>query len=174
MKKEVLTNNPYEENRTKIGNFMFVLVAFLSKPLIKYPWLIYFLNYTWGILMTIVGWLVYFFCLIFLPNKIDHKEHFMHNHILFIGKNWGGFSIGMDSVIANNMSETHTQHVRCHETGHTFHNAILGPFAIFLVYIPSVIRYYRKKYDNYDDAWYESSASEIGEEYCRYYDSEEE
>lgn len=169
MKKEITINNSYKENRTNIGNFMFDLVAYLSKPFIRHPWLIYLVNYTWGIIMTIVGWLVYLFCITFLHNKIDHKETFMHNHILFIGSKWGGFSIGMISIIANDMSEKSTQHTRCHETGHTFHNAILGPLAIFLVYIPSVIRYWRKNYTNYDDAWYESSASEVGTTYYEYW-----
>jgi hypothetical protein len=39
------------------------------------------------------------------------------------------------------MDEKYLKHCVEHECGHTFQNAIFGPFAIFLVFIPSFIRY---------------------------------
>lgn len=57
-----------------------------------------------------------------------------------------------------------------HEYGHTFQNAILGPFFIFIVAIPSAIRYWyqeirRRQYKHttdYDLIWFEGSATDIG------------
>ena len=54
-----------------------------------------------------------------------------------------------------------------HEYGHTFQNAILGPFFIFIVAIPSAIRYWYREFSkktqpDYDAIWFEGSATEIG------------
>ena len=55
-----------------------------------------------------------------------------------------------------------------HELGHTFQNAILGPFFIFIVAIPSAIRYWYRRFSKktkpeYDAIWFEGSATSIGE-----------
>ena len=57
-----------------------------------------------------------------------------------------------------------------HEFGHTMQNTLFGPFAIFLCYIPSIIRYFliNKAHKKgiatkpYDSVWYECSATDCG------------
>ena len=44
----------YQNQRTKYGKFMFNLVLRGSKFLMKHMWLYYVLNYTWGIIMTLI------------------------------------------------------------------------------------------------------------------------
>jgi hypothetical protein len=69
------------------------------------------------------------------------------------------------------MSDAYTLHTKCHELGHTYQNALWGPFTIFLVAIPSAIRYWyqiiREKQGKpnkpYDSVYFEGSASYIGE-----------
>ena len=66
-----------------------------------------------------------------------------------------------------------------HEFGHSFQNAILGPLFIFIVAIPSAIRYWvmtfrekkGKSLKAYDLIWFEGSATSIGE-YAYSYDLE--
>ena len=75
------------------------------------------------------------------------------------------------------MGDEWTLHTKQHETGHSFQNAIWGPLSIFLIFVPSFIRYWyqesraRKGKDNkpYDAIWFEGSASKIGEEYYENY-----
>ena len=44
----------YQEQRTKYGKFMFNLSLKGSRFLMKHMWLYYLLNYTWGIIMTLI------------------------------------------------------------------------------------------------------------------------
>ena len=67
--------------------------------------------------------------------------------------------------------------INSHELGHTFQNAILGPFFIFVIAIPSAVRYWvrifqqkkGKTLKDYDAIWFEGSATSIGE-YAYVYD----
>ena len=68
-----------------------------------------------------------------------------------------------------------------HEYGHTFQNAILGPFFIFIVAIPSAIRYWyqtirekqNKENKDYDLIWFEGGATDIGNEAEKYFNEKE-
>ena len=67
--------------------------------------------------------------------------------------------------------ETSSVRLNSHELGHTFQNAILGPFFVFVIAIPSAIRYWVRKFQqkkgktlkDYDAIWFEGSATSIGE-----------
>lgn len=153
---------------------MFTLMGKLGEALAGHPILIHILNYTWGILTTLVGWIAYGFVRLFLRRNIHSYERFLHMHVMMYGRNWGGLSLGMVAFISEGMGNEYTCHVFNHETGHSIQNAILGPLWIFLVGIPSAIRYWyrvirtRKGLDNppYDDAWWEGSASSLGDYYA--------
>ena len=71
------------------------------------------------------------------------------------------------------MGKEWTLHTKQHELGHTFQNAILGPFFIFLVSIPSAIRYWLHRFNklnhDYDFAWFEGNASYFGNYYYNNY-----
>lgn len=135
----------------------------LSLPLMKYKWLYYLLSWTWGILMNIIG---LFASLILI---IARKKPLKFRNIWYfeVFDHWGGVSLGC--VFIRDISSWDS--VNYHEYGHTFQNAILGPFFLFVVAIPSAIRYWyqtireKKGLENkpYDDIWFEGSATSIGE-----------
>lgn len=160
--------------RTKIGNFMHKITCKASEFLGDHIWLYYVLNYTWGLLMTLVGWIVIgiMYC---LPKKwVKERGTFGPAHFAIIGNNWGGLELGINFLVADKMGDSWTFHTMKHELGHTFQNAIYGPLAIFLIYIPSCIRYWYRKLANtaqtsYDTIWFEGSATVSGEYYFNKY-----
>ena len=159
--------------RTVYGRFMYNLTFKISKFLMKHMWLYYVLNYTWGLLFTFVGWIIYGFVKLFLRKKIVTSGKFGPSYYIMLGNNWGGLEIGKNFLLADGMGPSWNEHTMQHECGHTFQNAILGPLYIFLVFIPSVIRYwvYTTKTakhiptKDYDAIWFEGSATDIGYHY---------
>ena len=162
--------------RTKFGQFMYNFVLKCGMALCKARFFYYLLNLTWGLFLVIIGWFVALAMLI-----SGHKPIWYNGIIYFETKkeNWGGFSIGMVFVVCNNSSS----HTLRHEMGHTYQNAILGPFMLFLVSIPSMIRYwiregmYKKGIQpktNYDDIWFEGSSSDLGYSIVEYITSKKE
>ena len=138
---------------------------FLAKHNIFY----YLLQFTWGIIMNIVGGVMALFMLI-----TGHKPHKFGPAIYFQlkEKDGYGFSLGMFFVIGKTADV-----LKEHEFGHTLQNIIYGPIAPFIVYIPSVIRYqyfnfkYWKKGLNspdYNRIWFEKQASLFGNIFIAY------
>lgn len=127
--------------------------------------LFYFLNFTWGILMNLIGLLGAGLMLAFGKRPNVHGG----SVIFRIGRGWGGFNAGIFSFVSENAS----QHTLNHEFGHAVQNAWFGPFFIFLVMIPSVTRYHYRNWcekhgrpliTKYDDIWFEGQATEWGTE----------
>ena len=160
----------YQYERSACGKFMFNLTFKAAKFLMKHMWLYYLLNYTWGIITTILGWLILGFAKLFFKKHVVESGKFGPCHYVMVFKNWGGLELGTNFILADKMGDYWTLHIKQHELGHTFQNAILGPFAIFLVFLPSAIRYWLdiagKIHKDYDPIWFEESASVIG---CYYY-----
>ena len=148
----------YQEQRTKYGRFMFNVMLKGSRFLMKHMWLYYLLNYTWGIIMTLIGWIVLGFVRVFLRKKVVEHGKFGPCHYIMLFDNWGGLELGTNFLLANNMGKEWTLHTKQHETGHTFQNALLGPLAIFLIFIPSAIRYWLTTFGKinspYDLIWF--------------------
>ena len=123
--------------------------------------------------MTIVGWIALGFIKLFLRKNISEFDKFGLCYYVKFGNRWGGLSLGTNFFVADNMGDEWTLHTKCHELGHTFQNAIWGPLAIFLIYIPSYIRYWKFRSNNkknkpnpdYDLFWAEGNATTIGEKY---------
>lgn len=135
--------------------------------------LYWFLQLTWGLLATFLGFFVFLYAIIFRKHKI-HKNGF--SFIVEFRGNWGGLSLGPFAFCGNYSSSDvyWYEHTRAHEYGHSIQNIILGPLWLFIIGIPSFIRYgYRKWLYNvkkepltdYDDIWFEGSATKIGEKY---------
>lgn len=136
----------------------------------------YALNYTWGLPLTIVGWLV-----AFVLRITGHKPVMKYGPCLVFsvgGRLWGGFSIGTTIVVDTDPSNfpdgiTTNTEILSHEFGHSLQNAMFGPFMLFVVSIPSMIRYwwatikqmkdpkFAKNFDYYS-IWFEGTASEWG------------
>lgn len=138
------------------------------------------LQLTWGFLMTFVGLVVTLFILIFMRKKARfHRNGF--SWIIEIGGNWGGLELGA-MALCGNYSITNKywyQHTRRHEFGHTIQNIIFGPFYLFVVGIPSAIRYWYQHFEqkkgryfapNWYDcyAWFEYLASSWGSKAINY------
>lgn len=134
--------------------------------------LFYFLTFTWGLLMTLVGYMAAAFLII-----IGYKPYGKFGYCLVfkVGDYWGGLSLG--PVIIT--SHPHDSEIMNHEHGHAIQNCWFGPLFPFIVGIPSVIRYwYRElRYERkgkrpptlYDDIWFEGDATRIGTEFINQY-----
>lgn len=168
----------YQEQRTTFGRFMYNLTMRAGKCLIKHRWLYFLLSYTWGIVSTLVSWIIWPIIAIFA------KEVGIFGPSLYamIGKHWGGLELGVNFLIADSMGWSWTLHTKQHEHGHSYQAAIFGPFVIFLSFIPSIIRYWQqvirqkkgKANKAYDAAWFEGSATDLGKIYYdTYLDAED-
>lgn len=131
--------------------------------------LFYLIQFTWGILMNLIGLLVSIFMLITF-----HKPHRIGPSFYFVCRNLEGFGfeIGIFFVVG---ADSEDKYIITHEAGHGIQNMIFGPFMLFIVSIPSTIRYwYREiKYYNkgleptvdYDAIWFEGQATRLGNKY---------
>lgn len=95
----------------------------------------YFLSFTWGIIMTFIG------CLVFLALIITgHKPYKFYDRIYIkVSDNWGGCELGPWFICGQNDDSLH---LKQHESGHGFQNIILGPLMPFVVSLPSAARYW--------------------------------
>lgn len=152
----------YYENFTPLGKFLYDLTIMHTSFMCRHKWLFYVLSYTWGILTTIAGLFVSLALLI-----SGHKlQKYYWVHFFKLKEQWGGFSVGTTFV----RDTTSIDSINEHEFGHTMQNTLFGPFAIFLCFIPSIIRYFirnrqqkqGKTLKPYDSVWYEASASDCG------------
>lgn len=132
--------------------------------------LFYALSFTWGLPLTLIGCVVSVILLIagYKPHKWGYCYYFE------VGENWGGLEFGSIFLTNKNPSE----HIRSHELGHGIQNCYFGPLMIFIVCIPSVVRYWYRTIKNhcgvpcktkYDDIWFEHQASVLGENFIKWY-----
>ena len=93
----------------------------------------WFIQCTWGIIMTFIGSVVAVICLV-----TKHKPKRFGKAVYFvIGKNWGGISLGGFFFVSGTQDDIDT---KSHEYGHTIQNLLLGPLFPFIVGIPSASR----------------------------------
>lgn len=126
--------------------------------------LFYVVQWTWGILQNLIGGII---CLFFIC--LGNKPEMFRNDVLVRTKyNWSGcFSIGMFIFISKNGSSTIP-----HEYGHSIQSFLFGPAWLFIVGIPSAVRFlYRdimiakgkgSSLPPYDSIWFEKTATEWG------------
>lgn len=129
----------------------------------------YLLNFTWGAIMSVIGLVATVFALIFLKCKAHRNGC---TYTVEIGGDWGGLELGCFSFVGGyyNSDFEYFEHTRKHEFGHSLQNMILGPIAIFISFIPSIIRYWVFKYRDkkhiknppYDAIWFEGTATKYG------------
>lgn len=144
------------------------IVVSLGKRIIDNKWLYFGLTFTWGLLMTIVG---YMLLVILMPfGKVKRFGRVLY--LEFNKDNGAGFSVGSVLFVCNSPCNS----LLWHEFGHTVHNAIFGPFVLIFVLLPSFIRYWYREFvyyhknklpkKPYDDIWFEDTASKLG---CYYF-----
>lgn len=121
----------------------------------------YFLSFTWGLLTTLAGMVVALVMLIkgYRPKRFGWMIVFEIPMI-----DWG-MSLGIVMLAPEGDSEADYR-LKCHEHGHALQNIYLGPLFPLLVAIPSVIRFqWRETHTvttDYDDIWFEGSATSSG------------
>ena len=142
----------------------FVLQNYWQKTkftvIIKNEVLFYVLQWTWGILTNIAG------LVMMLVLSVKYKPRKYGRCVCTqLPVNWG-LSLGM--FIFGEPS------CMPHEHGHAFQNALLGPFFLTVVALPSVIRFWVRRIqynigkppkDAYDDLWIEGQATQTGKKY---------
>lgn len=130
----------------------------------------YIISLTWGLPMTLFGIVV---AIHLLLTGHKPKQNIYGWYFNVGGDNWGGLNLGLISVVCQNP----TPHTLRHEFGHSIQNCIFGIFIFPFVAIPSVIRYWYRRYLTevkqisyldlpcYDYAWFEGQATMFGERY---------
>ena len=156
--------------RTKYGRAMYSFTMHCASFLSKHMWLWAVLNLTWGIAYSAIGAIAALALLIagVKPHRFNCCTYFQ------FGDNWGGLEFVFFFCVANNMGYSWTEHTKEHELGHSFQNAIFGPFCIFIALIPSAVRYWVQRIRQakgkdckpYDLIWFEGSATDAGHAYC--------
>lgn len=97
--------------------------------------LYWFLQCTWGIIMTLAGAVgaIVMLCKGEKPKRFGYAVYFVHGH------DWGGVCLGGFFFVSQESDHLKT---KTHEYGHSFQNALLGPLFPFVVGAPSMIRYH--------------------------------
>ena len=114
---------PYEKH-TKFGNFLFTLSAKWTVFLSKHRWLYYILALTWGLPLTLVGFIITFALWIFklFRWKKVRFESYLWIYSIKVGSFWGGFETGLMFV----RDWLSGEYVSYHEFGHSFQNCLFG------------------------------------------------
>ena len=134
----------------------------------------WFIQCTWGCICTTLGFLV-FICTCWFTEKRIYKGAV----VSYIGHNWGGVNLGPFVFIYEEAKNywVEDRRINEHEWGHSIQNLFWGPLQLFVIDIPSAVRYwyreflqqyYWEKYINlppYDAIWFEGQATAIGEKY---------
>ena len=129
----------------------------------KYSFIYYLLSFTWGLPFTLIGCIVAFIliCTGRKPVKYGWNWYFEIE-----GIDWG-LNLGLFIIVPKECGNA----LRNHEHGHGIQNTYFGIFTPAIVAIPSAIRFWyiiikQKKNKmftyNYDDIWFEGSATESG------------
>lgn len=132
------------------------------------------LSLTWGSIMTFVGLIATLFAVVFLKGKIHRNGY---SFIVEVGGNWGGLCFGAFALCGSYSQEDGPcydigwyEHTRRHEFGHAIQNTLWGPLMIFVIEIPSIIRYHYMnnrikkglEVKPYDSIWFEGQATRWG------------
>jgi len=129
---------------------------------------------TWGILQTLLGFIVFLF-------SINNKHYFYHGAIITERNKPSSVSLGMfvfttttpmkDKRIENGIPDNElSERLLVHEYGHTIQSLIFGPLYLLVIGIPSTLwgflPCYQKKRNNgvsYFSFFTEKSANYLGE-----------
>lgn len=129
----------------------------------------YIISFTWGLPMNLLG------VVIAIPLLIlgYRPKQNMYGWYFEIGEDLGGVNFGFISIVAQNPSS----YILQHEFGHSIQNCIFGIYFLPLVAIPSMLRYWYRRYlvtvkkvsyldlPPYDSIWFEGQATLLGEKY---------
>lgn len=130
----------------------------------------YLIQFTWGLLHNLVGSVLALWMVV-TKHKIRRCGPFFY----FLAPELPGSIEGGVFYIANTIGA----HSHLHEMGHGLQNMVWGPLMIFVIVIPSAIRFwYREWYwknkfpitgkalPEYDSIWFEGQATKWGTKVC--------
>ena len=131
--------------------------------------LFYILSWTWGAITSFIG------LLLMIPFLITRKFKTFRGRLYGIfpkafGEGWG-FEMGCFFFVSNDCYDNRSM---CeHESGHGIQNVLWGPLMLFVISIPSMIRFWYieirvrkgKPVNPYDSIWFEGQATRWGREY---------
>lgn len=147
------------------------VLIFFGKHLIPF----YILSFTWGLLASSIG------LLILIPFLITGKVKTFCGRLYGVfpkcfGSGWG-FEMGCFFFTSYDCSDVIT--LKSHECGHGLQNILWGPLTLFVITIPSIIRFWIIEFKwkkgvlkddfNYDSVWFEYQASTWGYNYVYLY-----
>ena len=125
----------------------------------------YAIQWTWGIVMNILG-----ACAIFAAWITGEKVYRCGCHVYAYSKFCKNcaFSMGMFFILGYGCESCAP-----HEMGHGLQNLVFGPLMPFVVAIPSAIRFWIREYKSskgeqlppYDSVWFEGTATKYGHKY---------
>lgn len=125
----------------------------------------YLLSFTWGLPLTLIG------CIIAAVLMACGKKPIKYGWFWYfeVGYYWGGLELGPIFLVQHKASEF----TKTHEAGHGIQNTRYGPMMLFIVTIPSAIRYWYREFRSfinrpcktgYQDIWFEAEANRLGAE----------
>ena len=131
----------------------------------------YFVQWTWGLSVNIMGGIAYLICTKVLGYK---HQKFGYANIVYMPWKQGGLSMGLFIFIREEKEKKEwLYNCRIHEYGHTWQCLVLGPFYYLVVAIPSVIwcqcfaKYREKNNVSYYKLYCESWANSWGEKFSQ-------
>ena len=134
--------------------------------------IIVILNFTWGILMNIIGFIIAIpFIIKSLFSKTYKIKKSCFAYSIPIPYNNGSFSCGIFLFMCRDYDFYDTTH----ELGHSIQNAYWGILFPFVIGIPSIIRYWYREYiyhkgmfprTHYESIWFENDATRKGIKYA--------
>lgn len=143
-------------------------LVYFKAPKSKFVY--YFLSFTWGLPMTLVG------CIVALILTIGGKRPKKY------GRCWCfefDVNYGLELGIFFIAPKGNYTSLKNHEHGHGIQNLWLGIFTPLVVSIPSAVRYWireikhlinpTKKLSSYDSIWFEGTASSSGDKFMENY-----
>jgi len=133
--------------------------------------LYYLVLCTWGILNTLIGAFMALGMLI-----AGKKPKRFGPMVYFVTDKWVGFGLNFSFFMVVTKDVEESFRLLSHEFGHSLQNLIFGPLQLFIVDIPSAIRYWWREFmywlgkgkdlPDYDAIWFEGTATKYGMEYA--------
>ena len=134
----------------------------MALPNVKYRWLYYLIQFTWGLPMNLVGAIVALVLICFGKRAYRYGWNYCFELKANFGLELGIF------FIAPVGGTTRTKN---HEHGHAIQNIYFGPFSVGMVSVPSALRFWIRELQyamdrtpdtGYDDIWFEGQATKSG------------
>ena len=116
-----------------------------NRPILN-KFMYYFLSWTWGFIMSFIGLIVITTLKVYLKltGQSSKLQTWGYSKYLAFGSGWGGLEFGMWFL----MDDSNYTPLKDHEFGHGVQNCWWGPFTLFVIFLPSSIRYWLRNFES--------------------------